>query len=71
MVLKFYLSILQELSPQSHVYIGELQRVVDVSSMKTVETLEDAVRGHLKSCREFKFWGEGVNPIDFVIHKVR
>ena len=67
----FRLSIFQKLLPQSHAHIGELQHVVDAPSTRTVELLEEAVRGHIKSRQEFNSWGEDVDEIDFVVYKVR
>jgi len=67
----FHSFVLQKFSPQSHVYIGKLQHVVDAPSTRTMELLEEAVRGHIKSRQEFNSWGENVDNIDFVVYEVR
>ena len=67
----FHLSILQECSPQSHVYIGELWRPVYKSSTGAMAYLTKAVRDYIKSRQEFKSWGEDVDYIHFVVREVR
>ena len=66
----FRLFVLQKLSSRSHNFIGELQPAVDAPSEDTLESLEQAVRDHIKSREEFKSWTKGVDNIHFVVHKV-
>ena len=68
---EFRLFVLQKHSPQSHTYVGCLQPGVDALSTKTVESLTETVRAHIKSLPEFESWGKDVDDIDFIIHHVR
>jgi len=68
---EFHLFVLQKLSPQSNTFVGELVPTVDVSLTGTLGLLKEAVRGHVKSLQKFKSWGEDVDRINFVVHKVR
>ena len=67
----FHLFVLQKFAHRSYAYVGEIRPTVDVSSTRTIESLEEAVRGHLGSHEEFRSWGKSVDGIDFVVHKVR
>ena len=71
MIQVFNLFVFQRLSPQSHVHIGDLRPTADALSTGTLELLTEAVRGYVKSCQKFKAWGDDVDGIDFVAHKVR
>ena len=68
---EFCLFVLQQLSPQSYSYVGDLQSVVDLSVTKTVESLEATIRKYVKSKSEFESWGKDVDDIRFVVHQVR
>lgn len=64
------LFVLQKHSLQPHVLVGNLSSTVPVSPTETVESLTEIVRGLLKSHSEFGSWGEDVEDIEFVVHRV-
>ena len=67
----FRLLLLQEHSPQSHTYMGDVRRSVDRNSTKTVGSLVGLIRDYFKSRSDLESWGEDVDYIKFTVHRVR
>jgi len=63
--------VLQKHSARFHTYVGDLKPAPNTPPTRTVESLTETVRHYIKSRPELKSWGEDVDDIDFVVHKVR
>jgi len=69
---EFHLFVLQDLSPQSHAYVGDFPFKIRDTPAGPMESLEEVVRGHIWSLQGFKSWDESsIDSIDFVVRKVR
>ena len=65
------LFVLQKHSPHSYTYVGDLRHTAAMPSTEMLGSLTDIVRHHIKLDPEFEFWGEDIDDIDFVVHRVR
>ena len=67
----FQLFVLQKCLPLSYTYVGDLLEVVETPSTENLESLEESVQGFVRSRPEFKFLGEDIDDVSFVVYQVR